>query len=49
VLNEIDGPMLKYGIQGFHNKELMILPSSRKDRPDRDLLATRYQSFLSAS
>nr|WP_246416322.1 HNH endonuclease [Nocardioides luti] len=49
VLKEIDGPMLRHGIQDFHGKQLMVLPQRRSERPDRDLLETRYQAFLDAS
>ena len=49
VLHEIDGPMLRHGIQEFHGKELMVLPERRSQKPDRDLLAQRFQAFLEAS
>jgi putative restriction endonuclease len=32
VLKEVDGPMLKYGLQALHNSEL-LLPSRTTDRP----------------
>ncbi len=44
ILEETDGLMLKYGIQSLENNKI-ILPSSRKDRPDRDRLAERYEVF----
>ncbi|WP_199422490.1 HNH endonuclease [Actinotalea solisilvae] len=44
VLEEIDGPMLKHGIQEMHGREL-TLPVRRADAPDRELLAWRYQRF----
>lgn len=46
VLDEIDGPMLKYGIQSLQNSKL-ILPKSKNDFPDREKLAQRYLKFLS--
>lgn len=49
VLHEIDGPMLRHGIQEFHGKQLMVLPERRAQRPDRNLLEARYQEFLDAS
>jgi putative restriction endonuclease len=48
LLEEIDGPMLKYGIQSLNNASL-ILPSSKKNYPDRDRLEVRFQKFLKAS
>jgi len=47
ILEEIDGPMLKYGLQSLNNNKL-ILPSHRRDWPDRDRLEKRYDSFLRA-
>ncbi|WP_310961727.1 HNH endonuclease [Nocardioides terrisoli] len=49
VLEEVDGPMLRHGIQEFHGKRLMVLPDRRTDRPDRSLLEERFQTFLNAS
>jgi len=47
VLEEIDGPMLKYGLQSL-NKSNLILPSRRGDWPDRERLEKRFNSFLKA-
>jgi len=44
ILEETDGPMLRYGIQSLENTQI-ILPHSRNDRPDRDRLAQRYEQF----
>lgn len=49
VLEEVDGPMLRHGIQEFHGKHLMVLPEARSQRPDRLLLEARYQAFRDAS
>ena len=49
VLREVDGPMLRHGIQEFHGKQLMVLPDRRTERPDRLLLEERFQTFLDAS
>jgi putative restriction endonuclease len=48
LLHEIDGPMLKHGLQEHHQRPLMKLPSSRGERPDTDRLMERYQHFLAA-
>jgi putative restriction endonuclease len=45
ILEEIDGPMLKYGIQSLDG-ERIILPGSRRDWPDRERLEKRYTDFL---
>lgn len=44
ILEETDGPMLKYGIQSL-NENKIILPSSQKNWPDRDRLAQRFDAF----
>lgn len=44
VLQEIDGPMLKHGIQELNDHKI-ILPAKRKDYPDKDRLAWRYDRF----
>lgn len=49
VLHEVDGPMLRHGIQEFHRKQLMVLPERRSERPDRMLLEGRFRAFLDAS
>ncbi len=48
ILEEIDGPMLKYGLQSL-NKSKLILPSHRKDWPDRERLEQRFATFIKAS
>jgi putative restriction endonuclease len=45
ILEETDGPMLKYGIQSLENHRL-ILPLHKKDWPDRERLEQRYGEFL---
>jgi putative restriction endonuclease len=47
LLEEIDGPMLKHGLQEMHGAQLH-LPGRRLDQPSRDLLAWRYERFVSA-
>lgn len=45
ILEEIDGPMLKFGLQSLENSRL-ILPSNRKDWPDKERLEKRFDLFL---
>lgn len=45
VLNEEDGPMLKYGLQSLHNLELLV-PTRIEDKPSKAALERRYQSFM---
>ncbi|ROS79130.1 HNH endonuclease [Cellulomonas sp. PhB143] len=45
LLAEIDGPMLKHGLQEMHGRFLK-LPRKRSDRPDRELLSWRYERFV---
>ena len=47
LLEEVDGPMLRTGLQGFHEQSLS-LPRRPRDRPDPDRLAARYELFLAA-
>ncbi|WP_431805225.1 HNH endonuclease [Microbacterium sp. bgisy203] len=46
LLDEIDGPMLRHGLQDMHGKRI-VLPSSRAAYPDRDRLAKRFEMFAS--
>ena len=48
ILVEVDGPLLEHGLKGLHGQPLMVVPRTRASRPDRDLLARRYDRFLSA-
>lgn len=45
VLEEVDGPMLRHGIQAMHGRTI-TLPSKRGDHPSRDLLAWRWERFV---
>ncbi|AWB94146.1 HNH endonuclease [Aeromicrobium chenweiae] len=47
LLEEVDGPMLKHGIQEMDKRPLTI-PARRADQPDRERLATRYDEFLAS-
>lgn len=46
ILDEIDGPMLRHGLQEMHNQRLMKVPSVRASHPDRSRLEERYAEFL---
>lgn len=48
LLDEIDGPMLRHGLQQHHATALMITPIRRSERPDKSRLAIRYERFLAA-
>jgi len=45
VLDEEDGPMLLHGLQGMNDQRIR-LPRSKRDWPDPDRLAVRWQRFL---
>ncbi len=47
LLAENDGPTLRHSLQGVDRSRLTI-PRSRVAHPNRDLLAERYERFLSA-
>lgn len=44
VLREVDGPMLRHGIQDMHGIELRV-PKKADVRPDPDRLAARFETF----
>ena len=48
VLDDSDGPTLRHAIQGLHGSPLHV-PGQRAAKPDRDLLAERFEVFLKAS
>lgn len=47
LLDEIDGPMLRHGLQDLHLKKLMKLPKNRAQLPRPDLLENAYRRFRS--
>ena len=47
VLREPDGPMLKYGLQGFQDARL-VLPRDPALRPNREFVQERYGMFRKA-
>ena len=44
LMVEVDGPMLKYGLQAM-NKRALSLPPLHRDRPRKDNLDIRFQQF----
>jgi len=44
ILDEIDGPMLRHGLQEMKGLRITV-PSSRRSRPDRMRLEERYEEF----
>lgn len=48
LLDEIDGPMLRHGLQNHHGQPLMRLPRRRIDMPDPVRLEERYEIFRAA-
>lgn len=44
ILEEVDGPMLRHGLQDLHGTRLTV-PRRRADRPDEARLDVRYQRF----
>ncbi len=47
LLEEVDGPMLKHGLQEMHGRVLQ-LPNRLSDRPDPERLAMRFRGFSAA-
>ncbi len=48
LLDEIDGPTLRHGLQHHHGSKLMNLPRRRLDMTDPERLLLRYAEFKSA-
>jgi putative restriction endonuclease len=48
LLREIDGPMLRTGLQGFHGGRI-ALPRRPEDRPDPHRLELRFERFTRAA
>ncbi len=48
ILEEIDGPMLRHGLQAMNDQRLVALPAARDAQPDRKRLEQRYEEFLQA-
>ncbi len=47
ILEEVDGPMLRYGLQEMNGRKL-VLPRREDDRPDLGFIEERYAAFRSA-
>ena len=45
ILEEVDGPMLRHGLQGLEGQRILV-PSRRVERPDEGRLAVRFGEFL---
>ncbi|MGP0223582.1 HNH endonuclease [Paenarthrobacter sp. NCHU4564] len=48
VLEEVDGPMLKHGLQERHQQPLLSLPRRKADRPSSQALELAYSRFKGA-
>jgi putative restriction endonuclease len=48
ILDEIDGPMLRHGLQELQGSKLLVLPTRKAQHPDRGALSERYEHFRSA-
>jgi putative restriction endonuclease len=48
LLLEVDGPMLRYGLQERHGERLRVVPTRRVEQPDRERLDPRFSDFLAA-
>lgn len=45
LLDEIDGPILKHGLQQLHRQQLRAVPRRKVDHPDPERLEWRYSRF----
>jgi putative restriction endonuclease len=48
LLDEVDGPMLKHGLQEMHGSTISV-PRNQAEKPDPERLERRYEVFLQAS
>ena len=48
LLDEIDGPMLRHGLQEMNGRDLHV-PRRNADHPDRERLSARFEDFTAAS
>jgi len=48
ILAEVDGPMLRHGLQELQGSRLVVVPTRRQHRPDPEALAERYERFRAA-
>ena len=49
VLATFDGPTLQFSLKEMHGEALRQIPSDKTSRPDRELLAKRFEVFQQAS
>jgi putative restriction endonuclease len=47
LLAEVDGPMLKHGLQEMHRATILV-PIRSSEKPHRDRGAARYEEFLAS-
>lgn len=48
ILEDIDGPMLRHGLQEMDDQHLVVLPRACAAQPDTERLEERYEGFLQA-
>lgn len=44
ILEEVDGPMLKYGIQEMHGESISV-PRKESEKPNQEFLSLRFERF----
>lgn len=47
ILEEVDGPMLRHGLQGFQGNSILV-PRRKAERPKVEFLEERYEQFKKA-
>lgn len=45
ILEKVDGPMLRHGLQELQGNALLVIPGRREEGPNADFLAQRYERF----
>jgi len=45
LLAEVDGPMLRHGLQDHHGQPLRVVPAATEEHPDSQSLQRRYEQF----
>lgn len=48
ILEEVDGPMLKHGLQDHHGQQLRVVPEKKSERPKKERLEERFSQFKEA-
>lgn len=48
ILDEVDGPMLEFGLKGLEGQRLSVIPAVKRERPDRELLDRQFTRFREA-